>query len=96
MSWISLWLRGGGKTAILNDLFAALQDGKITQAELQAILVKVGLGVVNKGLPGRLRKVYDLTDPNYLRNLGAKTIEDIISKVDVAHVLLGGMLEEVG
>lgn len=95
MSWLSKWFHGGGKDEVLTQLAFALLDGKITADELRPILAKIGFGVVNAGMPGKIRKVYDLTDPNYLRNIGAKTVEDIISKVDVAHVLIGAILKEV-
>jgi hypothetical protein len=93
MSWLSVFLRGGGKTAILNDLFAALVDGNITQAELQKILVKVGLGVVDVGLPGQVRGAYDLTDPETLRKLAAKNVDLALAEVNKVHILLGRVLE---
>ena len=93
MSWISVWLKGRGKRVILNDLFNALRDGKITQAELQEMLVKVGLGVVNAGLPGQVKRAYQMTDPEYLRALSAKTVEDVIREIAKVHFLLGLIVE---
>jgi len=84
-----------GKGAILNALFAAMPDGKITKAELQGILIKVGLGVVNKGLPGQLRRVYDLTDPDLVRQSAERNIELALAEVGKAHYLIGELLKEV-
>jgi hypothetical protein len=94
MSWLSIFLRKN-KASVLTDLLAALLDGKISQKELQAILVKVGLGVVDAGMPGQLQKAYDWTDPVKLANLGGKTLNEMLAEVNKAHVLLGTLLKEV-
>jgi hypothetical protein len=94
MSWLSLFWRSN-KQSVLTDLANSLMDGKISKSELSAILFRVGLGVVDKGLPDQLKRAYALTDPDYLRNLGAKTVEEIIAKAEIAHSLLGTMIEEV-
>jgi len=93
MSWLSVFLRGGGKSAILADLLAALLDGKITSRELQGIVTKVGLGVVEAGLPGRLQQIYEMTDPDKL--LTSKTVQEVVAKIREAHIALGLILQEV-
>ena len=95
MSWLSVFLRGGGKKAVLADLFDALMDGKITQSELQTILVKVGLGVVNAGAHKEIQQAYELTDPEKLRKLADKGLDLALAQVQKAHIIIGLALEEV-
>jgi hypothetical protein len=95
MSWLSLFLRGGGKAAILNDLFAALMDGKINQKELQAILIKVRLGVVAVGVPGQIQRAYELSEPESLRKLATKNVDLALAEMNKVHSLLGFILEGV-
>ena len=97
MSWLSKWFHSNSssKDDLLAQLFLALLDGKITKAELQDILIKVGLGVVSKGLAVQLQRAYDLTDPVKLANLGGKTLDEVLAEVNKAHVLIGTLLKEV-
>jgi len=95
MSWLSVFLRGGGKKTLLVDLLSALLDGKITESELKTILAKVGLGVVNAGLAGDLKRLYDLTEPTKLRTLAEKNVDLALAEVSKAHSILGLLLGEV-
>ena len=95
MSWFSKWWRGSGQKAVLTQLATALIDGQVTKQELNGVLFKVGLGVVNEGLPGQLQKAFDLTDPVKLAQIGGKTLNEVLAEVNKAHVLLGQLLEEV-
>jgi hypothetical protein len=84
------------KDTILSDLLTSISDGKISKKELNGILFKVGLGVVNEGLPGRLFQAYQMTDPTLLTGLGGKTLTEVLEEINKVHILLGEICKEVG